>query len=198
MKPHAALLIGILFLGTVFSFRDGTAQAAQEATGWTPDKTAVKQLGPEVSRERFIIRVPSGYSPIEQPGPGDAKAYAWYGAARADGTKPYVMIVVATPPPDETKKYAPEEILDVFMRGVERRRSDWARGATEYGVVNGLSFVRARWSGVDQATGSKMKGFMYVTSHRGQVIQIASQDVESYADESLKIAEASALTFRVQ
>lgn len=108
------------------------------------------------------------------------------------------MIMVATVPSDDTKIHTLEEVLDAFMHGVERRRRDWVRDVTEYGVVNGLSFVRARWSGVEQTTGSKMRGFMYVTIDQGRIIQISSQDVELYADESLKITETAALTFRKQ
>ena len=41
-----------------------------------------------------------------------------------------------------------------------------------------------------------MHGFSYTALDGRTVIQLASQDVDDYQEEALKIAEAAALTFR--
>ena len=63
--------------------------------------------------------------------------------------------------------------------------------------MNGREFVRARWSGVESASQQKMHGFSYVTVDHRTIVQISSQDVEPHHQAALKLAEASALTFRM-
>jgi hypothetical protein len=64
--------------------------------------------------------------------------------------------------------------------------------------VNGIEFLRARWSGTDKATERKMHGFIYVAVVGQQIIQLSSQDVEPHHGAALPVAEAAVQTFRKQ
>jgi hypothetical protein len=182
------------------------AQAALPATAaphvagkpfptWAPDQALLGQLAPEIARPGFRLRPPKGYLFQEQAA-GTTARYAWVGSARPDGTRPILTLLVATPPPGEMTRYTAPQVLDKFLAGVQSRREQWRRGATERGRVGGLEFARARWSGVEPNTRRAMRGFIYAAVRGRQVIQIASQDVAPAAAMSLKLAEASALTFR--
>jgi hypothetical protein len=162
---------------------------------WAPDRALLGQLGPEITRPGFRLRPPKGYL-LQEQSAGTTARYAWVGAARPDGTSPTLTLLVATPPPGETRRYTAPQALDKFLAGVQSRRDAWHRSATERGRVGGLEFARARWSGVEPNTRRAMRGFIYAAVRGRQVVQIASQDVAPAAAASLKLAEAAALTFR--
>jgi hypothetical protein len=165
------------------------------STAWTPDMARLAQLAPEVKMPGFRIRPPKGYR-LQQQSHGAGHAFSWVGATRGDGTRPYLMVLVMTPPPGATKQYAPVEALNAFLASIQQRRDDWQRSDPEQGTVNGREFVRARWSGVETTTQQRMRGFSYVTVDNGAIIQVSSQDVEPHDQAGLKLAETAALTFR--
>ena len=104
------------------------------------------------------------------------------------------MILIFTLPPEELKK--PEQALDIFMERLSVDKKEWQLTHTEQGLVNGLRFVRARWSGMHTPTEYKMHGFNYLIVAGREVIQLSSQDVKPHHKEALRLAEASALTFK--
>jgi hypothetical protein len=167
----------------------------QPATAWTPEKAHLGQLAPEVKMPGFRIRPPKDYR-LQQQTHGTGQGFSWVGATRGDGTRPYLMVLVLTPPPRETKLYSPEQALNTLLAGIQRRRDDWKRSDAEQGTVNGREFVRARWSGIESTTQHTMRGFSYVTVDGGTIIQVSSQDVEPHDRAALKLAETAALTFR--
>jgi hypothetical protein len=162
---------------------------------WAPDRALLGQLAPEITRPGFRLRPPKGYL-VQEQAAGTTARYAWVGPARPDGTRPTLMLLVATPPPGETTRYTAPQALDKFLAGVRSRREQWRRSSTERGRVGGLEFARARWSGVEPNTHRAMRGFIYAAVMGRQIVQIASQDVAPAAGTSLKLAKASALTFR--
>lgn len=189
----ALALTGVLALATLSSAQ---AKKGETLRAWIPDASLLGHLAPEVSILAFRIRPPQGYTLVQQSGPGGAQIVAWKGAVRPDGTAPYVMVAIAAPPPGERNTYTLEEVLDEFLAGVQRRRQNWTRTVSEHGQVNGLTFVRARWSGTEPTNQLKMHGFSYVTLHGQTVIQISSQDAEPHPEAALRLAEAAALTFQ--
>jgi hypothetical protein len=164
---------------------------------WSPDKAMVERLAPAVTVEGFQIQPPKGYRQQTTPGPGGSKGYAWVGETREDGTRPYLMLVVMTPPPGEAEKYTAPQVLEKFLAAIQRNRSDWKRSATEEGTVNGVRFARAQWNGTEVTTKRPMQGLMYVAFTGGRLIQISSQDVvPAPPGDPLAVAGAAALTFR--
>jgi len=170
-------------------------QQSDKSPNWVSDKTLADRLGSFVDMKEFQLKVPKTYQPVNQPGPDGSNITAWIGAERSDGTKPYVMVTTARLNSEQQSTLSSEQALDAFLTSIERRRKQWSRTPTERGKVNGMTFVRSRWSGVDMNTGKKMRGFSYVTINNGELVQISSQDVEPNDKGDLEIAEAAALTF---
>ena len=194
--PHRALIVGV-----ILAMIGSATVAAEEVTrsaSWSTEPALLEQLDAEANEPGFSIRPPRGYQFLEQAGPQGSRAFAWKGEPRPDGTSPYVMVMVAAIPSGE---HAPpndlERALDQFLSGVQRRRTDWSRTASERGQIHGVEFIRASWSGTEPARQLKTHGFSYVTLDGNTVIQVSSQDVEPYAKAALKLAEASALTFKL-
>jgi hypothetical protein len=166
-----------------------------QAPNWLSDKTLADRLDALVDVEGFQIKVPKKYQIINQPGPDGSKITAWVGDERSDGTKPYVMVSIVRLNSEQQSKLSLEQALDKFLTSIETRRKNWNRTPAERGKVNGMTFVRSRWSGTDLTTEKKMRGFSYVTIDNGTLVQISSQDVEPHDKVALETAEAAALTF---
>lgn len=164
---------------------------------WAPDKALLSQLAPAAIVKGFSLRPPQGYILRQDSGPSSSQVFGWLGPAHEGGTRPYVMLALIPIPPSEAKKYTLPQFLDKTMESVQRRRTNWKRTPAETGIVNGVSFRRARWSGINTQIGLKMHGFNYVTVVGNQVIQVSSQDVEPHHEQALKLAEASILTFQI-
>jgi hypothetical protein len=164
---------------------------------WAPDKELLAQLAPYGNVGGYQVRPPRKYDRVvPPPAPPGGQLFAWAGAKRADNTAPMFMVTMLAPPPEVAQKTTLEQFLDSMLGGIKRRRKDWKQTAVERGQINGLTFLRVRWSGTEAAKGWKMHGFMYVARDGPNFIQIASQDVEPNHAEALKLAEAAALTFR--
>ena len=146
----------------------------------------------------FSIRPPKGYELVEQSGPDGMKAYAWKGALRSDNTSPYVMVGVIKAPAVETNMPPLNLVLAKFLSGIERRRKNWQQGPVQRDTVGGLSILRSQWSGTEPSTNWKMHGFVWVAVTGCCIFEISSQDVEPHQERALKLAEASALTFKTQ
>jgi hypothetical protein len=195
MKSRAALATATIVATAVLALAALGSQNTPLAT-WAPDRTLLSRLAPAVSLSGFQLRPPDGYT-LQKQVHGSGRIFTWIGPPRQDGTRPYLMVSVLTPPSGVRNRYTAEGALDMMLAGVQRRRVDWKRSAAEHGRVNGLEFVRSRWSGVERTTQQKMHGFSYVTVKGSTIIQISSQDVEPHEQSALRLAEAAALTFRM-
>jgi hypothetical protein len=161
---------------------------------WKANQALLSQLENAIRVDGFSIRAPKGYSLQTRSGPNGSKVAAWVGPQRADGTRGQVMLLTVTLPPEELKHYNLEQVLNELITGLSDRRKDWTQTAAEKGLINGLRFVRTRWSGRNLSNDVAMKGFVYVAIAGETIVQLSSQDVESN-EEALKLAESSILTF---
>jgi len=105
------------------------------------------------------------------------------------------MVGVGPAAPGEESD-TPEQYLDRWLDRLKQRRTNWSQTPIERGRINGLSFIRIHWSGTDPDNQAKLHGFVYVAKDGPKYIQIRSQDVEAHHEQSLKIAETAALTFK--
>jgi hypothetical protein len=189
----------ILFiLCSTFSAHTLRSQNADKPSIWKSNEALLNQLDSAKSIEEFLINPPKGYNSQTQSGPHGSRATVWAGPPRHDGTRPQVMILTVTLPPEELNQYNLEQILDELVARLSPQRKDWKLMPTEQGLINGLLFARTRWSGTDIPTGRKMHGFNYVTIVGEKVVQLSSQDVEPHHKEALELAESSALTFKAR
>src|SRR6478752_7461228 len=99
-----AILMALSLILTTGAALAAPVDHPQPATAWTPDKATLGQLAPEVKLPGFRIRPPKGYR-LQQQTHGTGQGFSWVGATRGDGTRPYLMVLVLTPPPGETKQY---------------------------------------------------------------------------------------------
>lgn len=163
---------------------------------WSADPMMLADLRAEVHLPGFCIRPPGNYKFTQRPGPAGATAFVWRGAARSDGTAPFLRVVITTHPPVGQPMPTVETPLGRLLEGARRPRDEWQQTSTEIGQVSGLTFGRVRWSGIEPAMGARTHGFIYVAVEGRRTIELSSQDVEPHHETALKVAEASALTFR--
>lgn len=169
---------------------------SEEGRPWLPTPPHLQKLSTKAELGAYQLRVPEGYVLRTQPGPGGAMAHAWVGSPRSDGTRPYVMLTIAAPPPGETNRYTRAQALAKFLEGIEKRRKHWKQSKAEEGTISGVRFVRAYWHGTEIETGRPMHGFNYVAMDGDTVIQLSSQDVEPHHRGALELAETAVLTFK--
>jgi hypothetical protein len=165
---------------------------------WEPDAKLLEELGPMTTVDDYQVRPPKGYS-LNPPAPnttGAIRAYYWTGTPREDKTAPYLLITLVSSPPGEAKERTLEKELNELLEGFHRRRSNWTQTSPERGQVNGMTFVRSYWSGIDPESQAKMHGFMYATRDGSTFIHLSSQDVEPHRAHTLKLAEAAVLTLK--
>ncbi len=173
-------------------------QAAPSAQQWSPDKDLLENLAPAKALGGYTIRPPKGYQMQQAPAnaPAGVKMHAWAGEPRKDGTKPSVLVMFLTPPSGEAPKMTLEQLAERMLGGVKRRRTNWKQGEPEIGMVNGIKFVRVRWTGNEPALNADMEGFVYVAQDGNTILQLTSQDTVAEAKKTLPIAEASVLTLK--
>lgn len=165
---------------------------------WQPDAALLEQLDSPKDLGGYEMRVPKGYTQLPEPAgaPAGTRVFGWAGVTRPNGTAPTVIGMLISPPPAQAEKTSMEEFLQKALNGVKRRRENWTQTTAESGQINGLTFLRARWSGTDPAKNLKMHGFMYVARDGTTFIQLASQDIDPNHEPPLKLAETAILTFK--
>ncbi|NQU23203.1 MAG: hypothetical protein HQ567_18140 [Candidatus Nealsonbacteria bacterium] len=167
---------------------------------WSPGPDDIERLSPPVELSGFTIRPPRGFKLVKDDLASSGLIF-WRGPIRDDETYAYFMVIITTLS-EEDSKLPLETILDDVVAGVRQRRREWTRTATERGNVNGLTFVRTRWSGVATSAarkglaGRQMHGFVYLTVDDTNAVQILCHDVEPGHAKALKAGEAAALTIR--
>jgi hypothetical protein len=175
----------------------GPPRPAPTPAGKPADPKDDDRLAPYQDVAGYQVRPPKGYDRQPPPpgAPAGVTATAWTGPRRPDGTAPMLMVLVLDPPPGTPDKSA-DEFMASVLDGIKRRRSTWDQSAAEPVTINGLSFLRVRWSGTDTATGRAMRGFVYAGKHDGRYVQVSSQDIDPGHEADLALAEAAALTLR--
>jgi hypothetical protein len=188
-------LFFVNFLGVAvvlaISLSAGCSRNKTGGPNWQPDPALLDQLDTARDLGAYEMRVPKGYTQVPEPAgaPGGAKMLGWAGANRPDSTAPTVIAMLISAPAGQAEKTSPEEFLQKALDGVKRRRVNWTQTPAEGGQINGLSFLRARWS-------LKMHGFIYVSRDGSTFIQLNSQDIDPNHEPPLKLAETAILTFK--
>jgi hypothetical protein len=199
---HVALFFpfavaALLMAGCRGKTSDGAASTAPLLV-WEPDAKLLDDLEPITAVDAYEVRPPKGYL-LNPPDPNASqgmRAFYWKGTPREDNSYAHFMIVLKSEPAGEAKERSLEKELDELLEGFKRRRSNWTQTSPERGQVNGLTFVRTYWSGIDPARQGKLHGFMYAAKEGSTLITLSSQDVELHHERALKLAEAAALTFK--
>ncbi len=179
-----------LFLIIFSVFAQGSIAVGQ-VKPWLLDKTLISRLSPAQTIAGFKIRPPKGYVFHRNHGPDKTMLCSWAGDMRSDGTRPSIMMEIVSVPKDDFR--TAKQVLDAFLQRLGKSHRNFKRTSTESGSINGIRFVRARWSRSE--TEMSWRGFFYLAIINGKGVQLSSQERESHQD-ALRVAEASALTFR--
>jgi hypothetical protein len=163
-----------------------------------PDETLLGELGDAIEINGYLLRPPRGYQETTSKDvPTWVKMVAWRGTTRSDGTAPAFAVAVGVPPAGERVPDL-DELLTVSLDAVKRRKENWSESTPDEGTINGLVFLRARWSGTVPDTDRKLHGAIYVALDGRTVIQLGTQDAEPHHEQELKLWEAAARTFKKQ
>jgi hypothetical protein len=95
----------------------------------------------------------------------------------------------------------PFPTVDIFhtkaVDGMERHHpTNFTRAEHEDGAINGTAFRRTRWSG--ESSGRKLKGIVYSAIVGQTLVILSTQDVELHVEPSLRIGEATIMTFKAK
>ena len=195
MRPYRYATIAACAFGLGIG---GLAHAAGAPTKWTPAPTMDAKLGTFQPCDAYELRPPKGFTLIMKPASESTTGCAWISPVRKDGTRGYVMVVFATPSPEELQTHTLTDVLNHFVAGIGERRTGFKTSTVSLGTIDGITFARTYWSGADSSTGAKMHGFVYAAVDGPTVLEISSQDFDRYSKTSLPRAEASARSFRKQ
>lgn len=179
-----------LLLALAFLLSGCTKQGTPEPN---PDSTNGDfDLDPETTFEGYAFRAPQGYT---TDGPNSIQVWKyeiWVGKERGDGTKPGFKLWAGPLLPNlNTAELLLAEELDAQKKLIRQR---WTQTPSETIKSNGLSFLRARWTG--ERDGREQQGFVMVALDGNRYVQFSSYDNEPNHEATLKIAEAAAMTLR--
>lgn len=175
------------------------AKAAAPAAEWKLTAEQEKLLGAAVTVGGLEVRAPADFRDMGQRGPG----HIWVGTPRPDETYPTATLISAPLPPDSANLPL-EALLAESMKGVRGARKDFTESPPERGTIQGLPFIRCKWSGGPGAgaraglQGKTFHGIVYLGVHQGSAIQFLAQDTAPDHPRSLELLEAMAYSLRAK
>ncbi len=174
------------------------AQQAPALPQWSPSPTLLKKLGGPTSVEGYLLQVPESYEHVIPTAgtPDGVNSYFWVGPGRKDETHPLLMLVLLVPPIAQPQSWSLNQIAAEMLPEIKALRRDWTQTPPEAGIIQGMKFVRIRWTGMDRKEKRKMQGWIMVAREGDTFIELSSQDVVPYAEQTLALAEAAARTFK--
>jgi hypothetical protein len=175
---------------------------------WVSDQkllAALDAASPLAEAPRFQIRPPKAVKEAELVVPASGRGMVtgfdsthWVGVRREDNTAANLRMTVMVPPSSAqlgAPILSPDTVMKQLLEVNQRRCHSVVQSNVEKGTVNGLTALRAHWSG-DWIPSGKAHGFVYVIEKDRTVIAAASTELEPHHATDLRIAEAAALTLR--
>jgi hypothetical protein len=167
--------------------------ALAQGKSWKADAGMVAKLAAPATVMGYRIRPPKGYQQFQQPGPEGSTAFAWVGPVREDGTRSMMMLVVA--PIAKGERPPVNEAVKAMVDSIKKSRTHFHQEPTENGTLDGVAFARIRWSGTKTGMGMNVEGVNYAAIDGDRVVYLWTQDVVPSCAASLKLTQASLLTF---
>lgn len=192
----------LLLLLALLALLPGAA-LAQEA--WTADEVMSRSLDQEVLLGDAALRPPRGYeleSASEEKDGLRLSSVTWSGPRRADLTAAVFQVNVIAPlagaEPSVPTWASLENAVLQMTAGEKRIHSGFERSKLERGTINGVRFVRTRWSGVQLRSGNRIKGFTYCAEVGGLLFTLVARDTQPHDKQSAALAEAAVMSFRAE
>jgi hypothetical protein len=149
--------------------------------------------------DSVLIRPPKGYALVEQTdATSQATARGWQGSKRADGLHPTLTVMTKALPSQMQGQPSPallERALRTYLESLQRQSAGFTATDVEHGTIGGLPFARVRWKGTK--ADREMEGFVYAGVVGRTFVYLSSQDLRSDHTGALDLAEAGALTVRL-
>jgi hypothetical protein len=166
---------------------------------WTVPAELESELGAEVACGIFKMRLLNGYWPTSRTAHIlDSLDYGWKGPEEPGKVTPMVAIGVLDLP--RNVRDTLETMMVRSMDHLRRQFDSFTWMPSERGRISGLTFARARWSGVAKPTGGKpalaVHGVNYMAVTRDRNTAISGLALAGTPD-TLKRAEALILSFRL-
>ena len=143
--------------------------------------------------EAGVLAIPAGFTgPTEQRRGRELALYGFAKRHPGRETSTLLQVTVLTPPsgvadvPKDQEARAAEKYLLELLGAVERRRTEFARGAVEAIVIDGKAVARVGWRG--RGNGEPMTGRMYCYLHGRSVVGFHAQDFDFAPPENLAAA----------
>ena len=168
--------LGLLIVGVGASVRGQETVPNNESvkeTVWKPDAILMRYMGRQMPLLSYSLQPPASYTLHEVHREGQI-SYIWQGAGTIFPSN--IAIVIAPIPMRGSKKVTSEQLLGSALDTLHRGYSEWKQTEIEYGQINGIAFVRAYWTGTNQAQKQKRRGVSYVALDGPNAISLLSQD----------------------
>jgi len=173
------------------------AMAQPPAVKYTPDPAQLSKLDVESTILGFAIRVPKHFEfTAIQDAPEGALSFASLGPQRSDKTRATIQLTFIKPPESEQKNFALGDAVTAFTNSIKSNRTSFVESPIQSGVINGIPYKHATWTGNHKEFKREMKGEFYIAKDRDMVIELACQDVGPGADSTLPLMDACMRTFR--
>lgn len=196
-----AAVVGITVAATGCQQRQPPAQFArpENLPEWRPDAAALAGLSeptPIPGNPDCTIQPPKRYQWQQlEVKPGVPMSGArWASPARPDGQENRLLVMIGKRGAEVPSP--PDQFARNFLASREQQVGRLQIQPIEHGMINGLPFARARWTAEHPVAKVRTHGFVYFASPGQLDIMLDSQDQEPYHAETLRLAEAAALTFR--
>ena len=148
--------------------------------------------------ETFSLVLPDGYAPVSAVnGPAGTVVFPYSTAPRKDGTRGLIQVTLIDLSKAE-KDYTLDEMSELAIGGIERRRSAWSRKDSTV-TVAGAPAKRMEWSGRAVSADSAslmMRGVMIVGIKGRTAYWLHTQEVEPHFA-NLPAGEKALLSFEV-
>lgn len=169
------------------------ADFLNEAVPWQTDAALGKRLADVAKVDGYELRPPKEFQKSERPIPS-GKMTNWIGAARPDGTRGNLQILVLKPPAADKETPKAEFIFDNFLVSTKARHKDWEQTKPSPGKIAGLEASAVRWRAKRPDNGDVRQGFLYLIKDGSTFLILGSED--RAIDNDLGLAAASALTLK--
>lgn len=144
----------------------------------------------------FKLRVPPDYK-LQARKSYFAENLLFLGPARkTDNTFPSFMLSIIPKLPNQKKQDEIWVCLQSTLAGSKKQMTlGWSEGPLEAGKIDGVTFLRRNWSGMDYSK-AEYSGYVYVGRVGDNLILVISRDKKEWARQSLKETEAAVLSLK--
>ena len=155
---------------------------------WVAPENLLDQLAKETEVADYRLRLPKDFAASKREPEEGRQTFLWKHSTFFRGA---TRLEVTLRPAAQEK---PEDAIEKVLTELPCLRQGWTCMPVKRGEVNGLTFHRVNWFGLERKSKNAMQGFVYAARDGDRLILIAGQTTETDRTPIL-LAESAALTF---